>query len=407
MRVLHIALTDGGGAGMGMMNQHRALRAMGVDSRVLVAVRRTDDPAVVQMQPNQYVWGNRMLQTMQRGLCRLGVTFNDYDKWHHIIYNVRKRHNVAFDNPFSQYDVLRHPLVAEADIVNLHYVSGFVDIPSFFRGIRKPVVWTMRDESLGLGGFHYREDRRLFYSHYAALEDSLLDIKRNAVNGCGNMHIVSLSRTMQRFCNEIDFLAQRPNRIIYNAISPDCYVCSSRRKARRELCLNDDDIIVSFVCCSLDERRKGLAVALDALRILDDRHIKLLCVGRTNGSIDVPGVVRLGTVSDSRRLSAVYSASDLFLNVSSQESFGKTIVEAMYCGTPVVSTPVGIAPEIMTARNGCLCARRTPHAIAQAIRTALAVQYDSTAIRAAAIEKFAPEKVAAQYASLYQSILSQ
>ena len=52
MKILHIALTDGGGAGMGLMNQHRALLQLGVDSRVLVAIKQGKDATVTEMRPN-------------------------------------------------------------------------------------------------------------------------------------------------------------------------------------------------------------------------------------------------------------------------------------------------------------------------------------------------------------------
>ena len=57
MKVLHIALTDRGGAGEGMLNQHRALLERGVDSKVLVGLKRTNLETVVQTAPNQYMWG--------------------------------------------------------------------------------------------------------------------------------------------------------------------------------------------------------------------------------------------------------------------------------------------------------------------------------------------------------------
>ena len=406
MKVVHIAVSDGGGAGMGMMNQHHALLALGVDSRVVVARKTSSDPTVAEMRPNRNLWGsNRVAGFAQKALRRAGITFNDYDRWHHRIYKSRLRQSVQFSQPYSQYDVLRHPLVADADIVNLHYVSEFVDLPSFFAGVGKPVVWTMRDENPGLGGFHYQSIKQQYYQAFATIEDAFIGVKRAAIGSCRDLHLVSLSDEMRQFCQAVDFLSDKPNAKIYNAISPDDYQPVGKAEARRQLGLAADDVVLAFVSCNLGEERKGFQLVREAIRLLADERIKLLCVGRCDMQIDEANVITLGTVTDRKKLSAVYSAADAFVNASEQESFGKTVVEALYCGTPVVSTPTGIAPEIVDPSNGCLCGGRTPQAIATAIAEVLGSTHDAAAIRRKAVGQFAPEVVANQYIDLYNSII--
>ena len=405
MKILHIALTDGGGAGMGLINQHRALLQLGVDSRVLVAMKQGKDATITEMHPNQNVWGsNKYVVLLQKIARRMGLSFNLYDRTHRDIYKIKKKIAIPFSSPITQYDVSRHPLVDWADVINLHFVSGFVDIPSFFKNVKKPIVWTMRDENPGLGGFHYAEAKQVHFKEFADLEDEFLDIKRKAIESCSNLSIVSLSEIMRHFCDGVDFLANRPNTIIYNAISPDDYTMFQRKEARCELGINPDDIVLSFVCCLLSEKRKRFAEVLEALDTLGDKRIKLLCVGKCDVEITNPNVITLGSISDRRRMSLVYSASDAFVSPSAQESFGKTVVEALYCGTPVVSTPVGIAAEIIDEGNGALCGG-TPYEIAQAIKRVLGNKYNQTEIRRLATEKFAPENVAKQYIALYNETL--
>ena len=407
MKILHIALSDGGGAGMGMMNLHYALLQQGVDSRVLVANKTTDDATVQVAKPNQYLWpAIPIIRFLEKVARRFGLCFNRYDRIHHDIYKVRKKHFVPFSSPVTPYDLSVHPLVKEADVINLHYVSDFVDVESFFAKVTKPIVWTLRDENPGLGGFHYRTTKQYYGSYFAPIEEAFLAIKRKAITGNKSIRLVSLSKGMRSFCAEIDFLQSLPNVVIYNPISPDTFMPYSRSEVRKALGLSEQDVLLLFISCSLGERRKRLAETIEALSLTVHKHIKLLCVGRMDFETDSPQVVLLGSIADPQKLSALYAAANAFVSPSVQESFGKTIVEALYCGTPVVSTPVGIAAEIVNDTNGALCGEGTPLEIAQAIDKVLDTSYDPVGIRKQMVSLFSPVKVANQYVALYQTCMS-
>jgi teichuronic acid biosynthesis glycosyltransferase TuaC len=50
------------------------------------------------------------------------------------------------------------------------------------------------------------------------------------------------------------------------------------------------------------------------------------------------------------------NAADAVLVTSDNEGFGLVAVEALACDTPVLSTPVGVAPALLAGVEGCLCA---------------------------------------------------
>lgn len=412
MKVLHIGFSDGGGAGLGMMNQHQALLEAGIDSKVLVAHKVSSLDSVVAMKPNHSIWSShKYIYLLEKIARRLGICLTEYDKIHHLIYVIRRKHPVPFSSPITQYDISEHPLVKEADIINLHFIAGFVDVESFFTKVKKPIVWTMRDENPGLGGFHYGESKEGADARLLGLDEKFLNIKRKVLKTYPSLCLVSLSNVMYEFCDKVDFLSCHSNRVIYNAINPDIYQIVDKRQARKELALSEQDVVISFVSTSLGERRKRLKEVMEAVRMLgermSDKQVKLLCVGKEDIQERLPNMICLGSISDIKQLCRVYSASDVFVSPAAQESFGKTVIEALYCGTPVVSTPVGIAAEVVNEGNGVICKNGIAEEIASAIETVLHRKYDGESIRKAAIHRFSPRQVAAQYIELYHNILEK
>lgn len=74
----------------------------------------------------------------------------------------------------------------------------------------------------------------------------------------------------------------------------------------------------------------------------------------------------LGFVPD-EELPALYSSSDAFLFLSRYEGFGLTFMESMAAGTPVIGTPVGGFPDLVTDGKEGVLVERDPKDVAQAI----------------------------------------
>lgn len=410
MEVVHIATTDFGGAAQGMLNLHHALLERGVDSKILVAEKTTHIDSVYSMEPNHqlFKWSNnRLVRKGQKILRKRGKLKTSPEYWFDKIRLANtSNHNICFTSPFSQYDITQHPLVQQADIIHLHWAGNFLDYPSFFNKIKKPVVWTLRDENPGLGGFHYISDKNTYGQYFAEIDDAFLTAKKNAIDGFDNLTLVALSNMMVDFCHNIDFLANKTITKIYNAVDSSCFHCINRETARKALNLDIDVPIVSFVSVSLKDHRKGLSELMEAVKTLQ-RPVKVLCVGINDFfQKREDRVTCYGKVESSDILSLIYSASDVFVTPSQQESFGKTTVEALLCGVPVISTPTGIAPEIINKENGMLLPNTSAQEIAHAILTVLDTKYDKENIRKGAMSLFNPSRIVNQHIDLYKSLLN-
>jgi alpha-1,3-rhamnosyl/mannosyltransferase len=144
------------------------------------------------------------------------------------------------------------------------------------------------------------------------------------------------------------------------------------------------------------EPRKNLAAAQDAAR---RAGVELRVVGaRGWGGVDVDGW--LGFVSDDE-LAALYRGARCLVYPSLYEGFGLPVLEAMACGTPVV-TSAGGATEEVAGGAAVLVDPRDPASIAAGIEQALA-RHDELA--AGGLERargFSWERVAAETWQVYE-----
>ena len=107
----------------------------------------------------------------------------------------------------------------------------------------------------------------------------------------------------------------------------------------------------------------------------------------------------LGQVNHDR-LADLYFSADVYINASLEESFGMTIVEAMACGTPVVSYDSGAAKSIITPQVGEVVPAGDAERL---IRLALSIsknKYDSGKLLFQS-QKFSFESMNAQYSNLF------
>lgn len=104
------------------------------------------------------------------------------------------------------------------------------------------------------------------------------------------------------------------------------------------------------------------------------------------------------------------AACDAFVHPAIAESFGMVIIEAMAMGKPVLTTPVGIAPEVIThAETGFFAAVPSVEALQAALRELLAARPVWDTIGQAARDRvsgFGAATMAGRYASLYADWLS-
>lgn len=411
MKIVHIATTDSGGAGIGMVNLHKALLEFGIDSKVLVAHKTLKDDSIIQIQPNYHLfkWSkNRIIRKIQELLRCCGLFKTIVEKWDNKIWKTNQKcyKEVCFTSPYTKYDITQHFLLKDADIIHLHWVGDFLDYKSFFSKITKPIVWTLRDENPGLGGFHYLSDKTKYIQYYDSLETIFEAIKCQVIQNFNNLTLVALSNYMIDFCKGIKWLKNKKIHKIYNSIDNKTYHHIDKGIARKALQIDNEIFVVLFVAVRLMDERKGFTQLINAIDYLDF-PIKILCVGKDDLSTeDRNDIICYGSIDNPYLMSIFYSAADVFVNPTMEESFGKTIVESLLCGTPVISTNEGIAKEIINDECGYIISDRQPSTIAYGIKYVRNHLYDSSKIINKYVPIFSPEKIVNEHIIMYNNILT-
>lgn len=150
-----------------------------------------------------------------------------------------------------------------------------------------------------------------------------------------------------------------------------------RCKLRQKIGLSEESIAVGFFAnssYSTGKDRKGTDILIEAFRILrsrSDKEIVLILAGigweRFEGTFleyDIPHF-HFDFVLNHEDMSQKYGILDFYLITSRIEGGPVTLLEAMSCGVPVITTPVGMAIDVVRdGYNGIMIPKEDPEAVA-------------------------------------------
>jgi len=417
VRILHINKCQEGGAAWCAKRIHNALIEQGVESRMLVADGEPCDGIYVANKDPQKKF-NVIIRSIKRVLRKTPWYF-DKERLDSDFYkrNYSLPDPIYIHHPFSDYtNIAHHPLVEWADVIHLHWVPGFVDYPTFFKEVKKPIVWTLHDKYPLVGIQHYCSDFFPIPSHLRWIDKKCRDIKRNGVSGSGVILVIAISEMMKSLCSQSSVMKSFPCRLIHNGVNVDVFRPYNRNNVRKELyakfgievILDQDCIIFMFSAYGIWDRNKGLQRAIDAIEKLKLQNKLLLIVG-DNWESKTPcasfPIIETGLVREQTELAKLYSVSNFFLQISYEETFAQTPLESMSCGTPVISTPCSGSQDLIDESNGVICRGFDEDSIYEGICLAMNMVFDSEQIRNQIIKEYNYSKVAKEYMKLYSQLV--
>jgi glycosyltransferase involved in cell wall biosynthesis len=390
---------DKGGAGRAALRLHKSLLVMGQESKVLCLYKNTEEPEVIKFE-NHYSILNRIL-------FKTGLKKTVKEKNKRLLRKYPKTYFI-FNFPETDNKIHEHPLVKEADIIHLHYISGFVDFPSFFKNINRPVVWTIHDKNPVMGGFHLKIDKDKNRSNKInELEEKCFSIKQQALKNIkdAGLGVTAPSKFLAGFSSGSEMLGRFKHYHIYNAVDLGLFRPVDRTEARAEFDLPVDTPVLLFVSEGLEQYHKGADILTEALKGIDDKYVLVtIGMGRITG---LDNVINLGPVHDDKKLRMLYSAADASLLPSREDNLPNIMLESMACGTPVIATPVGgMRDVIRDGFNGLLAGETDPGAYKEVLKKFLKEpdKFNREEIRQFAEQNFSFEKQAVEFMKIYESM---
>lgn len=313
--------------------------------------------------------------------------------------------------PFSNYLIENSSLVRNADIVNLHWVSEFLNYPSFFKNVNQPIIWTLHDMNPFMGIFHYEGDKTANSSHLGNLDQDVLLKKLKIIHRRKNIHIVCLSEWMKHKSESSEILGKYQHHLIANGLDLSLYPLESKTVSKDKSGLNNDLKTILFIAHDANVYRKGFDLLVNAIKGMRDIKFNLISVGGDKIDMD-EGVnhIHYNHIHNAAELNILYSAADITIIPSREDNLPNVMLESFTNGTPVLSfTNGGMAEHIFTGHNGILVDSISVDSLKFEIRKFLEGQYsfEPEQIREYAISKFSNVIQAQKYAELYKSILGQ
>lgn len=412
MKVLHINTYQQGGAALCARRINKALVQAGEDSRMLFAVgQNSSGDKGWNIARKDDCWWLRIpvLRSLIWRFIHYMPFMMDAEKLQSQVDSANSNH-LYLHIPLSQYkNLAHHPLIKWADIIHLHWVSGFVDYPTFFKEVRKPIVWTLHDKYPAVGLQHYSSDFYPIPDNLKTLDDYCREVKRKSLLKADNLHLVAISQMMLDICQNSDVLSGFPVTLIHNGIDTSVFKFYDKQEVRKEIGLIPNAKVFLFSAYDIHDPNKGLDRVVNALEEVDIPNKMLVCIGTsTKPTPDSTfPIILTGLLNNQDKISKYYSSADFFIQSSLEESFGQTIIEAMACGTPAISFPCGIASDLINENNGVVCGDFTVDALANGIKTAMSREYHPKTIREDVIHRFSYDKIAQQYIELYKKVLAQ
>lgn len=311
---------------------------------------------------------------------KIGGRLNNYI---HVI-ETRLFDNHGLSSRIATKRFLKQVLEYDPDIVHLHNIHGYYInyeiLFKYFKKIDKPVIWTLHDCWAFTGHcaqFDYincnRWEKGCFKCPQKKVYPSsiLLDrssknyeIKKQLFTSLKNVTLVTPSNWLAGIVRK-SFLNVYPVKVINHGIDHNIFM-PTLSDFREKYGLQDKKVILG--AANVWSGRKGLDYLVKLSNMIDEK-CKIIIVGLTPKQMELlpKGIIGIIRTSNVQELAKIYSAADVFVNPTLEDTSSMTNIEALACGTPVVTFDSGGSAEMVDDSCGVVIEQGNLDALYKAI----------------------------------------
>ena len=251
----------------------------------------------------------------------------------------------------------------DPDIIQLHNLHGYYIntgiLFDYLKKCGKPVVWTLHDcwpftghcahfdlikcDKWKTGCFGCAQKKE--YPSSCVLDRSKRNYaaKKAAFLGVDRLHIITPSNWLAGLVRQ-SYLGGYPVHVIHNGIDLASFSHKSTDNIPERYHLQGKKIVLG-VAQNWAEK-KGFEDFIRLSELLDDTY-QVVMIGLTEDLIEKANsrVLCLKRTNSIEELAEWYSAAEVFVNLTYQDNFPTVNIEALACGTPVITYNTGGSPE--------------------------------------------------------------
>ena len=303
------------------------------------------------------------------------------------------------------------------DILHLHNLhDSYINLPMLFGYIKKrnlSVVWTLHDCWAFTGqcphftiakcdkwktGCHDCPQYRAYPASYYDNTKTMWRLKQKWFCGVENLTIVTPSRWLAELVKE-SFLKEYPVHVINNGIDLRVFR-PTPSDFRRRYGISPEKHIVLGVSFAWGVR-KGLDCFVALASRLDERY-QIVLVG-TDEQVDKqlpPSIISIHRTQNQKELAEIYTAADVFVNPTREENYPTVNMEAIACGTPVITFNTGGSPEMLDEKTGVVVPVDDIFELEYRVKQLCNVE--KTAVFCEKVDSFSMEMRCTEYLQLYK-----